>query len=312
MMKIDNASFPYDKLVATDISCSAEHVFTISSIVNRPAKSSHEAHRHPLIEILLPKSDCQIIPAFKKSEGRSHSQSGTELTSGGKIAHEWLLAHYDSHRHTRYRHSDHPMAIDPGKCWILLSGPLGNTVTKEILGYTGKGNNLQLSRAAFLPYEQVENEDACRSTTKRYDNGELQENPNWYLRTADGFDLIPEVDERGYARSEFLLVTHLIDVTSTGRRVTIFSGTQGLGTASTGRVLAQKNLLDDAMHSADLSAANFQCLFKLSEFEHRAESRTTEVRRIEHVATQVFSVPDEFWHMSEPKNTHNGRHAPLT
>jgi len=191
------------------------------------------------------------------------------------------------------------VSADLGQHLVLVGSPTSEGISRLLFGYTTErdsGDGLVLQSAPVdLPYRFVLSHEQVpeRAVARRYIEGSGQvDRPNWRIET-DGQTHIPEVDNDGWLRTDYLLVTRLRNFLTAegfaqGHSVTSIAGTHGVGTHALGLLLRDNAALRSiAETTRGHPSPSFQALLRVIEIDHD-ERKGSRARRIELIGEPVL------------------------
>jgi hypothetical protein len=178
---------------------------------------------------------------------------------------------------------------------VLIGSPTSEGISRLVFGYTlapEVGDSLILDAAPVdLPYRMLLDLEHVPGTAiaRRYvENRGVTIRPNWRIESDVG-TFIPELDDDGWLRTDYLLITRLRnfltpDGFARGHTVVSIAGTHGVGTRALGLLLNDNMLLREiGSVTRERDCPSFQALFRVSDISH--DTRTgSHSRKIQLVA----------------------------
>lgn len=195
------------------------------------------------------------------------------------------------------------VSADLGQHLVLVGSPTSEGISRLLFGYTAERDSrdgLVLESAPLdLPYRFILSHERVpeRAVARRYVEGTGQvERPNWRIET-DHETHIPEVDNGGWLRTDYLLVTRLRNFLTAegfaqGHSVVSIAGTHGVGTQALGLLLRSDPILRlIASTTRGHPSPSFQALLRVTDIDHD-KRHGSRARRIEVVGEPVL-IGDE-------------------
>lgn len=181
---------------------------------------------------------------------------------------------------------------------ILVGGPNTELYTRAIFGYEPRPERGLVATDAGLDLPLRWVNDLAQvdegRVVKRIRSGEVVERPNWAIVGDPGRRYEPEVDDRGFLSSDYLLLTHMPNVfaedTAPGRFwITSIGGTHGVGTRALTVLLRDDAALGHLARAVRGSVA-FQAVFRIGRVTHGTD--LSEAGAVEFVEAVSLSARD--------------------
>ena len=101
---------------------------------------------------------------------------------------------------------------------------------------------------------------------------------------------MPEIDENGFMKDDYLLITKLPNPKIKNRSMVVISGPHGLGTRSFEKLLENESALREASRKLNDRDDYFQSLFRIGGIKHDHNHRVTSFKAIEHLDTDILKI----------------------
>lgn len=177
------------------------------------------------------------------------------------------------------------------KCHLVCFGcPITNPYTKSLLGYHGSGMRIERSSKPILHYSLLQDEQRIFEISRRYKAGKIHEVPNWQIQSEYGAKrrFRPDLDEEGFLKSDYLLITKLRNPYDEKMFVVIVEGVHGTGTMAFKQVMDDHVLQNYASRQIQQIDCEFQSIFYVSGIKHDHIEGITTFNKVEHVDTVIL------------------------
>jgi hypothetical protein len=210
-------------------------------------------------------------------------------------------------RDGRLRLLDRSGVVDVEKSMVLIGSPVAEALSRDLFGYQpaeGLDNGLRLTQSPVdLPFRwQLDPEgiDPGATATRFVRGHGPAARPNWRIVSErDGRLFIPAVDNDGWLRTDYLLVTRLRNFITRaawqrGSFVVSFGGAHGTGTRAVDLLLRDEQLLRQIAERLGESPVAYQLLLEVGQMTHHPKEGTR-AHAIRLVAAERIEDNEERW-----------------